>query len=91
MRRNFLRRSLRETQPKKRVPRTRFLRFLRITTLFSDALELPSRKNVGLRARVSRARWVCPTLTLRSRRRRLIDTRIISPGYEKLRWNPPSV
>jgi hypothetical protein len=55
-RRNFFRRRLRETQPKKRVPRTRFFRFISSTILFSEELEVPSRNIVDLRERVISAR-----------------------------------
>lgn len=90
-RRNFFRRRFRETHPKKRVPRTRFLRFIRRTTLFSAELDVPSRNIVDFRARVISARWIWLTLTLRIRRSCLIDTRIKSPGYAIFRLNPPSV
>ena len=91
MRRNFFRRRRRDTQPKNRVPRTRFLRFLRSTILFSEELEVPSRKRCVLRARVIRARWISPTFTFRRSRRRLTETRIRSPGCETVRWPPPRV
>ena len=85
----FFRRRLRETQPKKRVPRTRFLRFIRRTTLFSERLDVPSRKRTSFAERVRRARWTSPALTLRRRRRRLIETIRRSPGRAVWRLPPP--
>ena len=59
--------------------------------LFSEELEDPSIYEDSLRVRVTSARWIWPTFTLRIRRSCLIDTRIKSPGYAILRLNPPRV
>jgi len=56
MRRYFFRRRLRDTQPKKRVPRTRFLRFMSRTLFAEKRLELPSRNCVCFDVRVISAR-----------------------------------
>ena len=91
IRRNFFRRRFRDTQPKTRVPRIRFLRFISRTTFCAALLYVPSIKWVAFRDRVISARCTWPTLTFRISRRRLTETRIYSPGYENVRLNPPRV
>jgi len=91
IRRNFLRRSLRDTQPKIRVPKIRFFRFMISTIFFWALLDVPSLKETVFRVRVIKAKWIWPIFTLRTRRNFFTETKIKSPGYAYFRLKPPIV
>lgn len=90
IRKNFFLRSFLDTHPKRRVPKTRFFRFIRITAFSSDQLELPSENRVCFLLRIKRAKCICPIRTFLTNRNFLTEIKIKSPGKENLRLNPPN-